>query len=63
MCHVFLSGIYTALHWFDSSAKGIIYGIIGLMIASGFAVAAAADLFLISKVSVLHLVCVSCKIN
>lgn len=48
------SGIYTALHYFDKTARGIIYGIIGLIIAAGFGCAAFADLFLISKVRVCY---------
>lgn len=43
-------GIITALKAFDNTAAGIITGILALIIAIGFGCAAAADLFLISKI-------------
>lgn len=49
-CLFLFSGIITALHTFGNTAGEIISGIIALIIALGFAFAAAADLFLITKV-------------
>ncbi|KAJ8955370.1 hypothetical protein NQ318_003467 [Aromia moschata] len=43
-------GIYTAIEAFDNTVQGIIVGILALIIAIGFGCAAAADLFLISKI-------------
>ncbi|XP_018334053.1 secretory carrier-associated membrane protein 1 [Agrilus planipennis] len=43
-------GIIIAIEEFDGSARGIILGILSLVIATGFACAAAADLFLITKI-------------
>lgn len=43
-------GIITALATFSNSAWSIVRGIIALLIAIGFGAAAAADLFLISKI-------------
>ncbi|XP_065166319.1 secretory carrier-associated membrane protein 1 isoform X2 [Atheta coriaria] len=43
-------GIITALEQFDNEVKGILRGLFALAVAIGFGCAAAADLFLISKI-------------
>lgn len=43
-------GIFTAISCFDGTPGGIITGILILLLAIGFGVAAAADLFMLSKI-------------
>jgi hypothetical protein len=48
--NVIYSGIILAVQTFDGTATGIVVGLLILLIAIGFVVAAVADILLISKV-------------